>query len=111
MVSLVVDYDDSAVTASVCRSTVQSGLPLASYRTSKTSQAEQLDTLSQRHLDAYFSYLDDNNVVGDMDMYYSSSALDADAEHRALVFSFYLAIGSLLVVLAALWVYTESLLF
>jgi hypothetical protein len=106
---MILDIQPNYGIASICRSKFYSGLPLAGFYNTKERKAEQEELLEELQGDHLYTFLDDRTSVGDMDMYFSSSALNKESEDRARVFGLFLMIGSLLTVLLALWFLTGSL--
>jgi len=103
------DFNNFAVTSSLCRSMMYSGLPLSGYRTDKHSTDEQLASLGQLQGSILGDFLKDRSSMGDLELFYQSTGIEKRGERMQRTIDYYLAIGSIIFLGLAIWFQTTSL--
>lgn len=105
----IADYNEFGVSASqFCRSKMFVGSPFRGFKNFQTDLPEQRKLMQATQVGTLKDYLNQNDRVGTLNVFHSSTGLRDEAYEEAHSFSFFLCIGSALVVCIGVIVLTRS---
>lgn len=103
------DFNEFGVSASqFCRSKLYAGAPFRGYKNFQKSINEQREKMRRVQVDTFKEYLNTNDKVGNLQVYHRSKGLRDEAYDNAHTMSFFLCVGSALVICIGVITLTRS---